>query len=192
MWERINKYVYFISIMITDAWLWHDYYTGEKPWEQAVIILGLLGALIYEEIKDLRKGKDTDSTLFHKFLEVLPYEGSISFIDCTDMSATHFDPEKLNDLRYFYYHWDDASHEFLDKSIEKRRKILWDLAEKYIMALVTNTVPTDDDLQTVPHEWKTEQPELFKEVIDDFHNLAGQIVIAHQEMIRYAKKKLKI
>ena len=198
MWERINKYVYFISFLLSGAWFWYVFYRliygieNNLPWEQAILMIGFLGGLIYEEIKDLQKGESTDRALLHKFLDVLPYEGSISFVDCTDMSGIHFDPEKHNDLRNFYYHWDDASHEFIDKNIEKRRKVLWDLIEKYIMALGTNTVSTDDGLQTVPPEWKTEQPERFKEVVDDFHNLAGQIVIAHQEMIRYAKKKLRI
>lgn len=192
MWERINKYVYLICFLITDAWLWNDYHAGKSVWEQIVIMLGFLGGLIYEEIKDLQKSENPDRELLHKLLEVLPYEGSISYIDCTDISDIHFDPEKHNDLRNFYYHWDDASHEFLDKNIEKRRKVLWDLIEQYIMSLGTNTVPTDDGLQAVPPEWKTEHPERYKEVVDNFHSLAGQIVLSHQEMIRYAKKKLSI
>lgn len=193
MWERINKYVYFISLLLSEAWFCHVLYRGiDVPWEQAILMIGSFGGLIYEEIKDLQKGESTDRALLNDLLEVIPYEGSISFIDCTDISGIHFDTEKHNDLRNFYYHWDDASHEFLDKNIEKKRKVLWDLIEEYVMALGTNTVPTDDGLQAVPPEWKTEQPERFKEVVDDFHNLAGQIVLAHQEMIRYAKKKLRI
>ena len=161
-------------------------------WEVISAFLGSLGLLIYEEIKDLRKSEESDITLFKDFIETLPYEGSITFIDCTDMSSSHFDPEKHNELRNFYYHWDDASHEFVDIKIKKRRKVLWELIEKYIMQLGTNTVPTDDGLQTVPLEWKTEQPDRYQEVVDNFHNLAGQIVVAHQELIRYAKQKLRI
>ena len=203
MWERINKYVYFFGFIVSEVQLCHEFFKFLHGLSSAENLLndileplpafvGSLGLLIYEEIKDLRKSEESDITLLKKFLEILPYEGSISFIDGTDMSATCFDPEKHNDLRNFYYHWDDASHEFIDNNIERRKKILWDLIEEYITALGTNTVSTDDGLQTVPHEWKTEQSKHYKEVVDNFHILAGQIVVAHQEMIRYAKKKLKI
>ena len=192
MWERINKYFYFICFLISDAWFWNDFYAGEKPWEQTILILSSLGMVVYEEVKDIRRGEKSDIALLNKFLEALPYEGSISFINSANMAGPPFDPEKHNDLRTFYYHWDDASHEFLDKNIEKRKEVLWDLTEKYIMALGTDTVSTGDGLQTVPPEWKTEQPEHFKEAVDSFHSLAGEIVNAHQEIIRYAKKKLRI
>ncbi|MFC1651254.1 hypothetical protein ACFL2X_06755 [Candidatus Latescibacterota bacterium] len=196
MWERINKYVYFFSVLVSEAWLSYEifaYNTGDLGIFEAIsAFIASLGFLIYEEIKDLRKSEESDITLFKEFIEALPYEGSITFIDCTDMSCIHFDPEKHNDLRNFFYHWDDASHEFVDIKIEKKRKVLWELIQEYIMELGTNTVPTDDGLQTVPPEWKTEQPERFQEVVDNFHDLAGQIVLAHQELIRYAKKKLRI
>ncbi|MFC1541705.1 hypothetical protein ACFL50_04550 [Candidatus Latescibacterota bacterium] len=194
LWERINKYFYFILFMLSEAWVCLAF-SFDDVWgkiESLISFLTFLGLLIYEEIKDLRKSEDSDIALFKDFLETLPFEGSISFIDCTDMSSSCVDPEKHNDLRNFLYHWDDASHEFIDNNIEKRRKVLWKLIEEYIIALGTHTVTTDDGHHTIPPEWKTEQPEYYNEVIDSFHNLAGQIVIAHQEMIRYAKNKLKI
>ncbi len=108
------------------------------------------------------------------------------------MAGLPFDPEKIEDLRAFYYQWHDAAHEFRNKKFEKRRKLLWDLVEKYIKSLAANTCLNDQGMQTVPSEWEIEQPERFKEVVNNFHNLAGQIVLAHQDLVRYARKKLNM
>ncbi|MFC1528689.1 hypothetical protein ACFL5B_02140, partial [Candidatus Latescibacterota bacterium] len=103
-----------------------------------------------------------------------------------------FDPEKLEDLRIFYYQWHDAAHEFRNKKIEEKRKLLWFWIEKYIKSLAANTCLNDQGLQTVPPEWEIEHPERYKEVVNNFHNLTGQIVLAHQDLVRYAREKLKM
>jgi len=186
------KYGSFINLLLMEAWFCYSLWgAGSPDWEPAIVFITSLGALIYLEFKDQTTFEESDRDLFHHFMETLPYEGSIEFIDRTSMDG-QFDQTKHDDMRNFFYHWDDAAHEFLDPKIEKRRKYLWNLIEEYVMLLDKNTVPLENGLRSVPPEWRDEQPERYRETVNSFHAIAGQIVLAHQEMVRFAKKKLKV
>jgi len=187
------KYGSFMNILLMEAWfLYYFFRDGTISWEPATLFITSLSALVYLEFTEQVKIDPTDKKLFQEFMSMLSYEGSIMYIDSTDMSAGPFDPENHEDLRNFYYHWDNASHEFNHKGIEKRKKILWEYIESYIIALDTYTVPTDDNKRIISPEIKEKDPEKWRDIIYNFHSLAGQIVISHQELVRYTKKKLRI
>ena len=141
-----------------------------------------------EEIERRKIKKDRE--LFQEFLEVLPSSGSIDFIDTKNMAGFSFDPESLDDLREFYYNWDDAEHEFMDDELEEKRERLYDLVADYTSLISGNTFRTDSGRQTVPPEWEHQQPDRFAKVVSELHEKAEAVVEAHQDLVRTGRKKL--
>ncbi|HUT62949.1 MAG TPA: hypothetical protein VMZ04_03230 [Anaerolineae bacterium] len=187
------KYGSFCNVLMMEIWFLDGWYKmGAFNWEPFFLFLTSLSTLIYLEYLDQRKIEPSDKKLFHDFMNSLPYEKSIAFIDSNDMSAGPFDPVHLEDLKNFYRNWDCASHEFIHNGIEKRRRALWGTVESYITAIETYTVPADNGKRMVSPELKEVNPDKWREIINDFHNLAGLIVLTHQDFVRYTKKKLRI
>lgn len=143
-----------------------------------------------EEIR--RRKIEKDRELFKEFLEVLPSSGSIDFIDQKNMAGFSFDSEKLDDLRDFYYDWDDAEHEFMDDELEAKRERLHELVADYTSLIAGKTFPTDSGHQTVPPEWEYEQPERFAKVVNELHEKADAVVEAHQDLVRTGREKLGV
>ena len=137
------------------------------------------------------RGRESDRKLFESFREVLPSNGSIDFIDKFNMSGFSFDIDRLDDLFKFLHEWNDAEHEFLDKSLEEKRSRLLNLIAEYSHLISYNTFPTDRGFQSVPSDWETEQPERFYETVEKLHAKAGEIVETHQELIRLGRRKLE-
>ncbi len=134
----------------------------------------------------------SDRDLFEDFQRTLPYEGSIGFVDRTNMAGFAFDPERLIDLERFAHEWGDAAHEFLDSDIESKRRYLHTLARSYLIYLSVNTWPTHNGRQIVPPEWEETDPDRFHEVVGRLHALAGGIVAGHQDLIRTARRRLQL
>ena len=134
-----------------------------------------------------------DKALFEKFLETLPSDGSIAFIDEHNMAGFSFDNSRLEQLERFRYGWDDPEHEFLDLELEEKRRRLLELSKKYLGFVAFETFPVEgrSDRQGVPADWETAQPERFRTVVDTLHELAGQVVAAHADLVRTARAKLK-
>jgi hypothetical protein len=80
-----------------------------------------------------------DRDLFQQFLGILPYEGSIRFIDETNMAGFALDPRRLRDLDDFFHSWRDAMHEFLDPVLESKRRHLSSLVRTYLGLIAVNT-----------------------------------------------------
>jgi hypothetical protein len=139
----------------------------------------------------LSNHKEIDGKLFHHFKETLPSNGSIKFIDEQNMAGFSWPSDRLGDLEKFYHEWNDAEHEFRDNELERMRAHLHDLIGDYLGLIATNTFPANNpERQTVPPEWEIENPKNFFEVVGKLHDSAGNIVKAHQELIRKARFKL--
>jgi len=74
--------------------------------------------------------------------------------------------------------------------LEKLRKKLLSLSRDYLDELSRNTWLTSPGFAAVPAEWEIEQPERFREVVSKLHQLAEDILNAHQSLIRLGRKKL--
>ena len=134
-----------------------------------------------------------DHRLFRLFLLKLPSQGSIRFINVVNMAGGSFRGTDLDHLWEFRHEWTDADHEFLDKDLEFLRKALFTLVKNYTHQIARNTFPTNiTNLFTVPPEWEEEQPLRFKEVVDELHSMAEQIVFTHQALVRLGVAKLGI
>ena len=148
----------------------------------------------YDELKAAFLGSEfvnADRELLKKFMETLPStEGSIPFIKEHNMAGYSFEIARLEDLQKFVGEWDNAEHEFHDEELEKLRKKLLSLSRDYLDELSRNTWLTSPGFAAVPAEWEIEQPERFREVVSKLHQLAEDILNAHQSLIRLGRKKL--
>lgn len=137
--------------------------------------------------------RDTDSKLFERLKETLPSKGSISFIDEQNMAGFSWPLSKLDQLKNFYHEWGDAEHEFIDQDMEALRSKLHKLTDDYLGQIAANTFPANNpERQTVPSEWEEKNPKHFFEVVDKLHETAGEIVKAHQELIRLGRQKFSL
>ncbi len=148
---------------------------------------------LIEKINVAPDYKKADSRLFAEFKEVLPSNGSIGFINEQNMAGFSWPKKKLDDLKDFYYKWNNAEYEFLDSELESLRRCLYELIGDYLEQIATNTFPANDlEYQTVPPEWETEYPKRFSKVVNELHKTAKLIVETHQELIRKARKKFGV
>lgn len=155
--------------------------------------------LIFEHVDERETDKvvqadisPSDIQLFKKFQEELPSNGGISFINQQNMAGFSWPNEKIDDLREFFYTWNNAEHEFLDSDLESLREKLYRLVGEYLGLINTNTFVTNNaGMVTVPPEWEIEDSKQFWEIVNKLHKTAGLIVEAHQEFIRKARYKFK-
>ncbi len=138
--------------------------------------------------------KAVDKVLFEKFLATLPSQGGISFIKDFNMAGFSFQQKKLEHLKEFDWCWGDAEHEFLDPALEGMRKKLHDLVGEYLGFISVNTFPLDKDVSCswVPPDWEETQREHFWEVVNRLHDMAGEIVELHSDLVRTARNELKL
>lgn len=135
-------------------------------------------------------GREIDQVLYDEFREVLPSSGSIRFIKDYGVTTTPFDLHKLDDFDRFLSDWDDVEHEFIDKELEEKRSRLYSLIKEYRSLMLTNIFSAGNDIYSVPPEWKREQPDRFKLVVNELLSKEKEIVSTHQDLIRTAKYKL--
>jgi len=187
--QLIIKYAILAALLLTTVW-WAK--TGALDSRPAFFLA--LAAYIGADIYSLKKPSDSinhDRTIFKNFLSAFPSNGSIRFIKNNNFAGFSFNMEALNDIDRFYYEWNDAEHEFLDKKLEIIKKNLYKEVSLLENLIAVNTFPTHNrGWSTVPPEWEEEDPERFNTVVALIHNSASKVVMLHQELIRACKKKL--
>jgi len=118
-------------------------------------------------------------------------KGSISFIETNNFAGFSFDSRRLDDLRDYSYHWNNAEMEFLDRDLDHLRAKLLGLIDEFIGDIALNTFPMNrEHLATVPPEWEIDDPDRFFRVVNHLHETAAQIVDTHQALVRMARNRL--
>jgi len=136
-----------------------------------------------------------DRKLFEKFLEILPSNGSIKFIKDHNMNnAPGVADSDLVDLENFNRTWNNAEHEFLTEKLELYRKNLAKSISEYLIFFARETFPDNSGKYNRPlPEWLYDgQSQRYEGVVKVLHESADKIVKTHQELIRVAKKKLRV
>lgn len=133
--------------------------------------------------------KEHDLKLYDELLELLPTSGIIRFLDQNNMAGFSFPDSALDPLRTFYYEWREPDREFIHPNLENIRKQLWQKADAYLDVIAYQTFSTGNgaDRRSVPEEWEFEQPERFLRVVKSLHDLAGEIVALHGNLMRAAR-----
>lgn len=132
-----------------------------------------------------------DRALYDQLTALLSSKGVIGFLDRNNMAGFSFVQAKFEPLWEFLYEWNVPEREFLSPELEVIRKALWEKVDAYTGLLAFETFPTHNpDRHTVPPEWEHEQPDRFWRVVNAFHELAGEIVTLHGDLVRTGKAQL--
>ena len=170
---------------------WLSKSPGWEPVATALLAFAGLVALETTSKKSIASSPEPDLSLFNELLKTLPDSGSVRFIAQHDMGAA-FKIEELDDLKDFYHEWRGATHEFLNKKLEKKKRELSDQIGKYLDSVLADVFPTDrEGMYSVPREWQIKFPERYKATLGEMHKLADEVVRAHQDLVSSAKRILR-
>lgn len=176
-------------MLLTVAWI-----CTSPSWEPVVVLVGLFIGFVINDSKTSKSSENPDKLLFEKFIETLPSNGDIEFVRQFD-GWISFDSEQIKQIRNFLWYWDNAEHEFADKEIEKKRKILYSAVEIFLNNVGLYTAPNHAGRQTViprdvDPDWDV--PDHVKEEAKKLGESAQAVYQAHQDMVRTARKRLKL
>jgi hypothetical protein len=137
----------------------------------------------------IREQKEVDKELFDKFMEALPSSGAIEFVKAHDM-AYSFDIDVLDSLYSFYDNWEKPEYCFLDEEIDQKRAVLHEKTSVYLKSLgCLHTYDKDFNATAVPREMKYNYPEEFRQTVKKLNDLGGEVVAAHEDLIKTAREK---
>ncbi|MBP6860772.1 MAG: hypothetical protein KBC57_00260 [Neisseriaceae bacterium] len=131
-----------------------------------------------------------DEDLFKELMELLKSNGVIKFLDENNMAGFSFLNSQLDPIRNFYHEWNVPEKEFIELNLEAIKKSLHEKIGQYLKIIATQTWSLESNInyRSVPCEWELEQPDRFKRVVGQLHDLAGDIVATHKNLIRSAKQ----
>jgi hypothetical protein len=136
---------------------------------------------------------ETDKQVYQQLVNVLPWDGSISFLRTNNFAGFSFDLSRLDDLHEFEYHCKNPAFEFIDPDLEGHRAKLYSLIDEFTWTIATDTFSTNTAGRNwVPEKWEVEQPERFRKVVEMLHSTAKQIVETYGSLVKTATRKLGI
>jgi len=134
---------------------------------------------------------ETDKEVFRLVARILPWDGSIDFIRRNHFEGS-FDGDHLKDLYDFEWQCHNPAFEFIDPDLEGLRVQLRHNIQGFRDAVGSNTFSTGYGRNSVPAEWETEQPDLFKRAVGELHATADEIISTYGNLVRTATRKLGI
>lgn len=136
---------------------------------------------------------ETDKQIYRKLQEVLPWNGSLSFISDNNFAGFSFNLDNLNQLTAFQYLCDNPAFEFIDADMESLKAELLNNINVFQRLIGQYTFPTGNmGRNHVPPEWETDSPQHFDKVVGEIHQTAQSIRSTYQQLIRMATRKLGI
>lgn len=132
-----------------------------------------------------------DLALYEELTALLRSEGVIGFLDETNMAGFSFRSSALDPLYEFHSGWNRPEREFISPALDEIRSRLWTKAGEYVALIDLETFPAYvQGRQTVPPELEERDPKRFWRVVNGLHELAGQIVEIHRELVRTGRREL--
>lgn len=136
---------------------------------------------------------ETDKMIYLKLINVLPWEGSLSFISTNNFAGFSFRTASLFDLDNFECLCRNPAFEFIDSDLEGAKADLLNQVRYFQNLIGKNTFPTRNlGLNHVPPEWEIENPQHFDSVVNEIHNSAEEICSKYQSLTRMAARKLGV
>lgn len=146
-----------------------------------------------QTIKKLDNNSSQDKSLYEKFLQKLPSNGSIEFIKHHDFHNS-FALNNLQELINFSNEWINAEHEFMNQELEIIRKELLEKIQHFVYDSSMKTYPLGDGIQTimnnVDEEWNLTQSTQGNIVL--LNNYGDDIYDIHQKLVRTGRDLLHI
>lgn len=138
------------------------------------------------------KHENLDRELFQRIISILPWHGSMSFIDTNNFAGFSFDTSMLNQLRNFDAIGEDPSCEFIDPTLDSLRVELKSHVETFLIAIAKYTFPRDNARNSIPMDWELENPKVFKEAVEAIHKHSQNAVTTYKSLIREGRHRLAV
>jgi hypothetical protein len=135
---------------------------------------------------------EADKKILRDLMETVPSNGSIRFLRENNFAGFSFDRKRLENIEVFLYERDGPEHEFLDSELEMAQKKFRKECNALMEVLSMNTWRTEQGFQSVPQEWEWEQPQRFKDTVNEIHAAAKAVCGTYNELVRLARKKLAV
>lgn len=150
----------------------------------------------YEKIKNTggvfsSSTVEADKLIYEKLQEVLPWNGSLSFISTNNFAGFSFHLDSLSQLNNFQYLCENPGFEFLDSDLESLKAALLNNINHFQRLIGSNTFPTSNiGRNTVPPEWEEQNYEHFNKVVSEIHSSASMVCETYQNLVRLCTRKL--
>lgn len=135
--------------------------------------------------------KELDGILFNEFRTNLLPMSTINWLrECNFTNA--FSYNHLRDLDNVYVYKDDVNLEFFHTELEGLKTQLIKEILHFLHITGINTFPLTIDTQIIPRDWATNDPERFKNVVDEIHLSRDSICVTYDKLIRLGRHDLKL
>lgn len=136
---------------------------------------------------------ETDKIIYRLLVEILPWNGSITFIKNNSFAGFSFNTEALQDLNRYMEQCLNPAFEFIDPDLEGLRVELTEHISLFMDGIGHDTFPTDTITRnSVPKEWEYQQPDRFARVVNQLHNSADSICKTYESIVKTATRKLGV
>jgi len=187
------------ALILTEAWFLNGYLNGRPEFEPAIAFIVALGAIFAKDpIKEKfgigGKTRRHDQALFQELQRALPAEPTLRLLKEHDFGNS-FRKQYVEPLYEFVATWDTVEKEFLDGTLEKKRKSLYADARALAYEIAHRTVPLSDrEFASVFSDRlrNSGQPRP-DSVIEDakvLNDKATQFVPKYEEFVRVCRAKL--
>jgi hypothetical protein len=196
---NLENVITIVALILTEAWFLKGYFFGKPDFEPAIALILTIGVIfakdpIKEKIGIGGKASQHDQNLFRAFLTDLPYEPTIEFLKGHDFGNA-FRRSYSEPLYNFVATWESVEKEFLNKAIEKRKKSLFQEAQKLASEIAVRTVPVGDGQMASVYSDQLRNTTAIRpdHVIEDARILnqkATEFIPKYEEFVRTCRKKL--
>jgi hypothetical protein len=154
-----------------------------------VTLSGFLATEIYEHKKLTQRDRlETDRKLFQKLQTLLPSNGSIKYFREASL-ANKVHEEHLKPLEIFSNEWSGPEHEFLDPNLQAKLKLFHERTNIFLDFIGQYTVSDDRNRQVMSIDNLHGK---YKEKVEESNRKANEMVKAHEDLFRSARKILNI
>ena len=135
-----------IAVLVgTEAWFLHGYFAGSPDFEPAIGFIAALGVVLAKEpvrahLSSRTPNTSHDRELFSSFLNAFPPDKTTRFFRAQDFGDS-FQKSNIGSLYEFVETWESVEKEFLDKTLEGKRKALYTAASELASEIAGRTVP---------------------------------------------------
>lgn len=144
-----------------------------------------------KETPEQKIQKDLDLKLYRKIREILPSDGSISFIRTNNFAGFSFDWKRMEQLDEFIHESNKPEFKFIDKELEKLRTDLTKNIDEFLSILSVNSFYLkNNDRASVPEEWEIDQPDRFWDVVNKLSERQQNSWNYYSELIIKGREKL--
>ena len=144
-----------------------------------------------KETPEQKIQKELDLKLYRKIREILPSDGSISFIRTNNFAGFSFDWKRMEQLDEFIHESNKPEFKFIDKELEKLRTDLTKNIDEFLSILSVNSFYLkNSDRASVPEDWEIDQPDRFWDVVNQLSERQRNSWDNYSELIIKGREKL--